>query len=139
MPGIIGWLPGAIRRIPALLMREVAADVAPRSCRSQGHELVIDPGQAQQVKRIFMLARDGLSIRSIAMKLDRDDSSRYWHRTTVERILKNDTTCEPNPGDWSIRACGTRHSVPSLGVIGGDSGARRIPRLSAEFTPRRTD
>ena len=60
----------------------------PFGYRARGHELVIDPNEAEMVKRIYSLARDGRSIREIAAMLDEDDPSRRWHRTAVERVLR---------------------------------------------------
>jgi site-specific DNA recombinase len=70
----------------------------PYGYRAQGHELVIDPAQAEIVKKIFVLARDGVSIRNIAVKLDQDDPTRPWHRAAVERILKRDLYMREKPG-----------------------------------------
>ena len=58
--------------------------------RAQGHELTIDPGEAEIVRRIYMLARDGKSIREIRTLIDAEDPARDWHRTAIERILKRD-------------------------------------------------
>jgi DNA invertase Pin-like site-specific DNA recombinase len=70
----------------------------PYAYRAQEHELVIDPGQADVVRRIFTLARDGASVRNIALMLDQEDSTRRWHRTTIERILKNGLYMREKPG-----------------------------------------
>lgn len=70
----------------------------PYGYRAQGHELVIDPDQAELVKRIFALASDGMSIRRIASRLDDEDAKRRWHRTAVERILKRDIYMREKPG-----------------------------------------
>jgi site-specific DNA recombinase len=70
----------------------------PFGYRAQGHELVIDATRADLVRRIFMLARDGVSVRNIAAKLDEDDPTSRWHRTTIERILKNDIYMRQKPG-----------------------------------------
>jgi len=70
----------------------------PFGYRVRAHELVIDRAQAELVKRIFMLARNGVSVRDIASRLDQEDPTRRWHRTTIERILKNDIYMREKPG-----------------------------------------
>jgi len=70
----------------------------PYGYRAHGHELVIDPEHAELVKRIFMLARDGVSVRNIAATLDREDPTGHWYRTAVERILKRDLYMREKPG-----------------------------------------
>jgi hypothetical protein len=70
----------------------------PYGYRAQGNELVIAPTEAELVKRIFTLARDGRSIREIAARLDDDDPTRRWHRTAVERILSRDIYMRERPG-----------------------------------------
>jgi len=46
---------------------------------------------------MFILARDGLSIRSIALGLDGVELTRRWYWTTVERILKHDLDMREKP------------------------------------------
>ena len=70
----------------------------PYGYQAEAHELVLDPVQADRVKRIFMLARDGVSVRNIAAKLDEEDPTRRWHRTAIERILRRDLYMRANPG-----------------------------------------
>ena len=70
----------------------------PYGYRAQGHELVIDPDQAEIVRRIHKLARDGKSIRDIAAMIDSDDPGRRWHRTAIERILRRDIYMRERPG-----------------------------------------
>ena len=70
----------------------------PYGYRAQGHELVIAPAEAELVRRVFTLARDGASLRSIASKLDQEDPTRSWHRTAVERILQRDLYMRERPG-----------------------------------------
>ena len=70
----------------------------PFGYRAQGHELVIDPAQAALVQRIFLLARDGVSVRNIALMLDQEDPTRRWYRTAVERILRRDLYMRTTPG-----------------------------------------
>jgi site-specific DNA recombinase len=69
----------------------------PYGYKAQGHELAIDSGQAQIVRRIYKLARDGASIRDIAALIDAEDPSRRWHRTAVERILRRDIYMRKSP------------------------------------------
>jgi DNA invertase Pin-like site-specific DNA recombinase len=71
---------------------------SPYGYRPQGHELTIAPAEADLVRRIFTLARDGTSVRAIASTLDEEDPSRRWHRTAVERILKRDLYMREKPG-----------------------------------------
>jgi DNA invertase Pin-like site-specific DNA recombinase len=70
----------------------------PYGYKAQGHELAIDSGQAEIVRRIYKLARDGTSIRDIAGLIDADDPSRGWHRTAIERILSRDLYKRERPG-----------------------------------------
>jgi hypothetical protein len=46
---------------------------------------------------MLMLARDGLSVRSIALGLDGVELTRRWCWTTVERILKHDLHMREKP------------------------------------------
>jgi site-specific DNA recombinase len=94
-----------VRRLAA--GREVKAATRPGSYvggrppygyRAHGHELAIDPGQADIVRRIYRLARDGNSIREIAALIEADDPARRWHRTTIEHILRRDIYMRERPG-----------------------------------------
>jgi DNA invertase Pin-like site-specific DNA recombinase len=94
-----------VRRLRA--GREVKASAKPGSYlggrppygyRATGHELVIEPSQAAIVQRAFSLARGGMSVRVIAATLVEEDSSRRWHRTAVERLLKRDLYMRERPG-----------------------------------------
>ena len=69
----------------------------PYGYRAKGHELVIAPAEAEVVRRIYSLARDGTSIREIATLLSEDDPTRRWHRTAVERILSRDLYMRKRP------------------------------------------
>jgi DNA invertase Pin-like site-specific DNA recombinase len=69
----------------------------PYGYKAQGHELAIDSGQADIVRRIYYLAREGKSIRDIAALVDADDPSRRWHRTAIERILGRDIYMRKSP------------------------------------------
>ena len=96
----------------------------PYGYRAQGHELVIDPDQAEIVRRVFALARDGASVREIASTLDHEDAFRRWHRTGVERILKREIYMHARPGRivdprlWHAaqRALAHRRRSPVLGA-----------------------
>ena len=70
----------------------------PYGYRALGHELVIDPHQAEIVRLIYRLARDGKSIRDIAAMIGSDDPVRRWHRTAIERILRRDIYMRERPG-----------------------------------------
>jgi hypothetical protein len=50
------------------------------------------------VRRIFTLARDGVSVRNVALKLGEEDPSRLWYRTAIERILRRDLYMREKPG-----------------------------------------
>ncbi len=55
---------------------------------------VIDPDQAEVVKRIFQLFVDGYSPRAIGIKLDQEGikppRAKHWHQNSIDKILKNE-------------------------------------------------
>lgn len=63
--------------------------------KDENGELVIDPVQAETVKRIYSEYLDGKSCNKIAQRLERNGvltgfNRTRWHESTVKKILKNE-------------------------------------------------
>jgi site-specific DNA recombinase len=73
--------------------------------------LVIDPEQAETVKRIYREYLEGLSMDKIAADLERDGiltgaRGKKWHTSTINKILRNDNT--------SVMPCFKRPTLPTF-------------------------
>lgn len=78
----------------------------------------IEPEAAAEVRRIFGLVRQGMSIGQVAAIVS-GESGRARRPTVVDPMVHARCTSLLDPGGSSTRACGTRRRPPSPLVVSG--------------------